>query len=98
MLEIRHFLFPNDKLRILVATELVATECEYSSTCLSVMNMAVTSLRLQGKVPHSHANIEILQRTPVATVTTWVRVTGVQTGSAGARTHFTLNLGGKQMI
>ena len=47
------------------------------------------------------------ERTPVATVTTWVRVTGVQTGSAGARTHswsaafcthFTLNLEGKQMI
>jgi len=45
--------------------------------------------------------------TPVATVTTWVRVTGVQTGSAGACnhswsaafcTHFTLNLEGKQMI
>jgi len=27
------------------------------------------------------------ERTPVATVTTWIRVAGLQTGSAGTRTH-----------
>ena len=46
-----------------------------------------------------NCNIEILHgRTPVAAVTTWVRITGVQTGSAGSSTHFALKLGGKQMI